>query len=533
MRAAGHADRPRTVAATFIAAALLTTTACAGGDTGGNGNGPTGDGSRAGTRPPRAGGTLTMLATGEANSLDPFGASYGGAPADNARMAALYDPLVYLDPESDTVKPHLAEALTTTDGTTWTLRLRRGVAFSDGTPFDADAVRTNWEMHARPDVRSQHRVAALGLTLRVVDPLTLGITLAAPNPTFDRTVAVDLTFVAAPSVLAKGPDVYRNQPIGAGPFTLARWTRGAEQIYRKNPAYWQKDQGLPHLDQVNVKVVGDIEQQYNTLSSGGADIVIGAEALLDRAKHGLHSRPVRANGGQAVQFNLTRAPFDDVRARRALALAIDPAEMARTLDLGVVPARGYFNTGSPFFDPGAAQPAHDRVEAQRLFDELAAQGRPTDFTFVVPKASVTDKIAQYLQSRLRAYRNVSMRIEPLDITAYITRVAVNRNYQATLYQDWVIDPEPRAWNAFVSTSPQNLIGWKNPDADRALAAGRAATDPAARKAAYTDLQRTLAADLPMWVYAESTQGPVFTDRVAGVELFNAGSVLMDRLGLAP
>ncbi|MFF7249278.1 ABC transporter substrate-binding protein [Embleya sp. NPDC008237] len=530
MCAARHADRARTAAAAVAAAGLLAVTACGGG----SGSGSARNGGHAGTAAPRTGGSLTMLATGEANSLDPFGANYGGAPADNARMAALYDPLVYLDPESNTVKPHLAEALTSTDGgTTWTLKLRPGVTFSDRTAFDADAVRMNWEMHAQPETRSQHSVAATGLTLHVADPLTLRITPAAPNPSFDRTVAADLTFVEAPSVLAKGPDAYRNQPVGAGPFTLTHWTRGTEQIYQKNPAYWQKDKNLPHLDRVSIKVISDIAQQYNTLRSGGADVVIGAEALLDRAKNGLDSRPVRANGGQAVQFNLTRAPFDDVRARRALALAVDPAEMARTLNLGAVPARGYFTTASPFFAPDAAQPAHDRAEAQRLFDELAADGRKTEFTFVIPMASVSNKVAEYLQSRLNRYRNVSMRIEPLEIAAYVTRVVVQKNYQATLYQDWVIDPEPRTGNAFTSTSPQNLTGWKNPDADRALQAGRAATDPAARKAAYTDLQRVLAADLPMWVYAESSQGPVFTDRVAGVELFNSGSVLMDRIGLAP
>ncbi|MFE3197885.1 ABC transporter substrate-binding protein [Embleya sp. NPDC059237] len=512
----------------LIAASLLALTGCGGGDKDG---GTTASGT-AGTGTPRAGGTLTMLATGESNSLDPFGANYGGAPADNARMAALYDTLVYLDPEANTVKTQLAESLATADGgATWTLKLRPGVTFSDHTVFDAEAVRLNWEMHARPELRSQHRAAATGLTLTVADPLTLRISLPAPNPSFDRTVAADLTFIAAPSVIAKGPEVYRTRPVGAGPFTLTRWTRGSEQTYEKNPGYWQKDKRLPYLDRVSIKVVSDIEQQYKTLRARGADIVIGAEALLDRAGNGLNSRPVRANGGQAVQFNVIKAPFDDVRARRALALAVDPADMARTLGVGAVPARGYFNTGSPFFDAAAAQPTFDKVEAQRLFDELAAQGRKTEFTFVVPKSTVSDKVAEYLQSRLNQYRHVSLKIESLDIAAYVTRVVVQKDYQATLTQDWVIDPEPRTWNTFSSTSPQNPAGWKNPDADRALRAGRTATDPASRKAAYNDLQRVLAADLPLWVYGESTQGPVFTDRVTGVALFNSGSVLMDRIGL--
>ncbi|MGA4539718.1 ABC transporter substrate-binding protein [Uniformispora flossi] len=514
-------------AAALSAALVLAAAGCRGGGTNGS------PGSAGPSGPPTSGGTLTMLSVGDSTSLDPFGANYGGAPADSARMAALYDPLVYLDPATNTVKPHLAESLATADGgTTWTLKLRPGVTFSDGTPFDAAAVRTNWEMHAKPEVRSQHRAATTGLTVRVVDPSTVQAVLATPNPNFDRSVATDLTFVEAPSVLAKGPDVYRTRPVGAGPFTLSRWTRGAEQVFVKNPAYWQKDKGLPYLDQVDVKVMSDIDQQYNTLKSGGADLSIGADALLAQAKGTLNTRPVQSNGGQAVQFDVTKAPFDDVRARRAIALAIDPAEMAKTLNQGGVPARGYFAAESPYFDAGAAQPAFDRAEAQRLFDELAAAGHRVDFTFTVPKATVSVKLAEYLQSRLAQYKNVTMRIDTLDVSAFVTRVVVQRDYQATLFQDWVVDPEPRAWNALQSASPQNLMGWRSPAADRALAAGRSATDPAQRKAAYVDLQRALSAELPMWVYAQSAQGPVFTNRVAGVELFNAGSVLMDRIGLA-
>ncbi|MGR6998287.1 ABC transporter substrate-binding protein [Yinghuangia aomiensis] len=517
--------RRRACAIGGLLALALTATACKGGSQQ-NANG-------AASGPPRDGGTMTMLSVADSVTLDPFGANYGGAPGDSARMAALYDPLVYLDPTTGKTVPHIAESLTTDDnGATWTLRIRPGVRFSDGTVFDAAAVKRNWEMHADPGARSLHRAAAAGLRLDTPDALTLRITPPAPNAAFDRTVATDLAYIEAPSALDKGPNTYSSQPIGAGPFTLKSWVRGSKQEFAKNPGYWQKDKGLPHLDNFVVTVMGDADQQFNTLQAGGADITItSSEHLLERGRTKLNAATIAANVGRNITFNLTRALFDDPRARRAIALALDPADMAKTLGDDSTPAKGAFNQQSPFFDPAAAQPAPDKAQAQQLFDELAAAGKPVDFTYLVPQNPGAVKAAEYFASRLRLFRNVTMRVEPLEIGAFVTQIQVKRDFQATTFQDWAVDPEPRMFNAFHSGSAQNYTGWHNPIADEALEAARTTTDQAARKAAYARLQQALATDLPIWVYSESVQGAVYTGKITGVQLCNTGTVLLDRIGL--
>ncbi|WTW98327.1 ABC transporter substrate-binding protein [Streptomycetaceae bacterium NBC_01309] len=519
--------RPGQMLGGVVALGLLVG-ACGGG--GDDAKDRAGSGSQA---PAKSGGKLTMLAVQDSAGLDPFGVS-NVALADEPRMAALYDPLFYIDAKSHQVTAHLGESLTTADGgATWTMKLRPGVAFSDGTPLDAAAVKLNYDTHANPATRSVHIAVALGFKTEVVDNLTVKLTVAGPpNPNLDRGVATELTYIMAPSAIAKGPEKYKSEPVGAGPFVLKNWVRGSEQVFERNPNYWQKDKGLPKLDQLSIKSVPDIRQQFNTVKSGQADLFLSSDGkVLEQAKKDLNLVEFPTDGGQIVQFNLKKAPFDDVRARRAVTLALDPADIPKTLNNGYVPAKSVFNANSQFVDPTVTQAAQDKVEAQRLFDELAAEGKKVDFGYLIPQNPSSAAVAEYMQSRLKEFSNVSMRIEPLEIGAYIAKYAIQRDYQATLTQIWAVDPEPMLYGYWHSQSPFNLSGWSNAQADAALAAGRASTDPAVRKQAYAELQKALVADVPLWAYAESLTGAIHGDKVTGIQHYNAGNIFMDRLGL--
>lgn len=479
-----------------------------------------------------SGGALTILSVQDSSSLDPFRASYVGI-ADASRMAALYDPLVYVGAADNVVKPLLAESMVSTDaGVTWTLKLRNGVKFTDGTPFDAAAVKLTWETHTKPETKSLHISYAMGLKLDVVDPLTLTITPPAPNPNFDRVVASHLAYVESPAAIAKGLDVAGNTPVGAGPFKLSSWARGSEQVFVKNDDYWQKDKGLPKVGKVTFKNVPDINQQLNAVKADSADVFLSSDQrlLAEAAEKNLAVTKFNYLGGQFVQFNMRMAPFNDPRARRAIALAIDPADFPATLDNGYVPAKGFFAQSSPFFDPTSIQPAPDKVEAQRLFDELAAEGKKVDFTYLIPQNPVSKQTAELMMTRLNAFKNVSMKIESLEIGAYIVKYIVQKDFQAMLFSQNLLDPEPAMYGMFNSTSRTNYTGWNNPEADAALNEGRASTDPAVRKAAYAKLQKALVTDLPVFTYSEATVGAIASKKVTGLEIFDDGGILMDRIG---
>ncbi|MGW0664131.1 hypothetical protein [Streptodolium elevatio] len=121
---------------------------------------------------------------------------------------------------------------------------------------------------------------------------------------------------------------------------------------------------------------------------------------------------------------------------------MDPAEIPKTLDNGYKPAKSVFGSTGAFTDPADTQAPQNKAEAQRLFDELAAEGKKVDFTYVVPQNPSSVAVAKFMLSRLKEFQNVSMRIEPLEIGRYIVKYAVQRDYPAVLTQIWAVDPEP-------------------------------------------------------------------------------------------
>lgn len=234
--------RKRPVSALLAVAALILTAGC---------------GSDAPPRPdpystPRSGGVLRLTVNSDPPSLDPFTTSNYAIAYGNL-MSAIYDPLVWEDPATGTVRAHLAESLIPDQSARrWTLTLRPDVVFSDGAAFDAAAVKANWEMHADPKVGSAYGAGLAGVKLTVVSPLLLGIELPSPNANFDRTVANGLNHIASPRALGNLASL-RTNPVGAGPFVLTGRVAGQGMTLRKNPRYWQA--GRPYLDGVDVRGV--------------------------------------------------------------------------------------------------------------------------------------------------------------------------------------------------------------------------------------------------------------------------------------
>ncbi|NUU20556.1 MAG: ABC transporter substrate-binding protein, partial [Streptomycetaceae bacterium] len=490
------------------------------------------DDSGSATGPAAQGGTATIALPTEARGMDPTVAAVNGV-GDGNRLAALYDVLFWMDPRTGRVNPGIGESLTPADdGRVWTMKLRPGVRFSDGSAFDADAVRFMYERHADPANRSPQMSSAAGLRMQVVDPITLRIELPAPNAHFDRVVAKNLTYIASAEAYRKDPKGFAAHPVGAGPFVLKEWTRDAEMKLARNPAYWQP--GKPVLDGVVFKVVPDIQQAMSAVATGRASGMVTVDyQLIDKGrKDGVTVEQLDLSGGKMIAFNTARPPFDDVRARRAVALALSADGFNSTVYQGKAPAaRGMFAPGTPFHDPSTRTPDDDADAAQRLLDQLAAEGRPLEFTFTTYASPPSVKSAEYIQSRLAGLRNVKMRTETLEPGAVTLKTQISRDFQASLFSLWIDDPEPALYAFLRSGGTSDWTGYANPDVDRALDTARASTDPAVRAAAYTAVQRRLDEDLPVWVFQNAVAAVAHKGRLTGVALFNDGTLLYDRLAL--
>lgn len=488
------------------------------------------------TLAPGTGGTLTFLTMGEAPTMDPF-----GVPADAVvygnRLAAVYDLLVETSPSTGGTVPRLAAALEpSADYREWVIRLRPGVRFSDGAPFDAAAVKKTWDMHAAPEVRSVHAGAMQGVRTAVRDPLALVVSLDEPNANFDRTVSRHLNFIGSPVALADLA-AFRTRPVGAGPFVVTEWVKGERQVFARNPAYWQ---GSPPLDGLVFRVVPDQEQHVGAIADGKnlVSVVNSARVAEHARRRGIGTSRVPVSGGQMLVFNTTTTPFDDPRARRAVALALSTKAINELAFDGVgTPARGIFTTASPLANIHLTAPADNPEEAERLFAELASSTRRDGskgvrFSLLVPPVSETQKIAEYIVTTLNAHSGVEVTTQQATVEELVDRVRVRQDYQASFFQLWADDPDPVIYGFLKSGSPGNVTHYAHRDVDAGLAAGRAAATVAARRDAYTRVQVQVNSDLPCWVYAESESVGLWGASVRGVRMFNDGLVDLYQLGLA-
>jgi peptide/nickel transport system substrate-binding protein len=446
---------------------------------------------------PRRGGTLTMVLSAEPMGLDPVQLQGVQNWAEAIAVAAIYDPLLYPDAEGR-LHAKLAKSLDSPDGgASWTLRLRPGIRFSDGTAFDAEAVRHTWARLADPANRSPvARHAALIERMDVVDAATLGIALAAPTPHFDSAVARYLSTIASPAA--------GETPVGAGPFVLAEWERGSCMRFRRNPLYWQP--GKPLLDEIVVLTgMADAAPKYEAMMSGLAQVALeplGTNVSKYRTqpdRFALMTTP-ETGGGVALALNLARPPFDDPRLRQALSLVLDSAEFVGLAgyDDPAMVMTTLDRAGTRWCDPALRLPARDVKRAQRLIDAVAAErGAPLRFTVEtfaneghIREANVVKQI-------------VERHLTGTEVTVSVGTVAElmgkwrSGEFDASNHAVRWSDPALDLPASLAASSPANIMGFRDAEAEAALAALSGPGDERTAIAAHHAVLRRVLAELPV------------------------------------
>ncbi|QTJ69719.1 ABC transporter substrate-binding protein [Rhodococcus sp. ZPP] len=479
---------------------------------------------------PVAGGVARVLQTGEPRNLDP--ASLSNTWAHQPVLGnALYGTLMINNLENFDLEYKMATGFSTTDGgATFTLTLQPGLKFTDGTPLDSAAVKFNWDRLRDPALGSTTiRQAVQIASSEVIDPTTLKVTMVAPNPHFGQSlVAGALNWIASPTALQKGQAAFDANPVGAGPFTLVEWVRQDKIELQKNPGYW--DAPKPYLEGLTIKTVSDSNQRVNTIMTGGADLSSETNwASLNKVEAaGYPTEVVPTGGGQFVAMNFRRAPFDDERARRAIGLAVD-LDAINTIVYngeGVVP-KTLFEESSPYY-ADISLPTPNSEEAQKLFDELAAEGKPVSFTFLSYPTTESKTLAEGLQAQLSAFDNVEAKVEVVDFAVATARAGA-RDFDMIISSAVVQDPDFGLWTAFHGASPGNFVGINDPELSAALDAGRNAESVEERKVAYETVQRRLVELNPGLWYVRAVPSVTASKSLNGIDLYTLGSPLPEEL----
>ncbi|ODU01639.1 MAG: hypothetical protein ABS81_20210 [Pseudonocardia sp. SCN 72-86] len=468
---------------------------------------------------PKHGGTLTIGEDREIVSFDPT------VQNANPAAAAIYDSLMKVQPDGS-VAPFLAESMTTTDnGKTWTLKLRQGVTFSDGTPLDAQAVVTNVQRHIDKVSSPAHQAATQIASMTTPDPLTVVFTLKQTLGDFATNFGGaffggTLGMIVSPAALKQYGDQIGAHPVGAGPFTLVSWTRDSKLDVTRNPHYWQPN--MPYLDNIEFRPIPDTESRSASIQNGDVDMIYGGynqELVRGLANPDLNVYYGPGNAGEFLYFNLHKAPFDNHDMREAIVRAIDlDALSASQYNNRMVKADSLFDASSPYHTPdaSAAWPTFDQAKAKQLVDAYRAQGGNPDFTF---KTTTTRQaFAEFLQAQMAAI-GITVTVQTYDLAQFSSSVLQGGDFQLTTWVGPFDNPDPGASRLLHSGGNGNYGKYANPQVDAWLDDAAVTSDQAQRTKDYQQVEMAVNKDLVVDFFSRSYLSTITKKDVKGMDRF--------------
>ncbi|TNC27052.1 ABC transporter substrate-binding protein [Amycolatopsis alkalitolerans] len=467
---------------------MLGLAACGGGTGGSGGNGATPAG------PPQRGGEITVLedgafAGGWPSGLDPATNTTGGA--NISQMYAIYGGLFRVTANDDgsnaKVEPNQAESYQVLDGgSTVKITLRDGIKFSDGTPMDAEAVAFNFrrDVTATCTCAPQWQLAKDGISTE--GPRTVVLKFARPNATAINAFPIsNVNWIVSPTALQKmGPDQFKINPVGAGPFTVVSDRLSSELVLQRNPNYFK--QGLPYLDKLTFKSIGGDQPAYQALQAGQAQAYEGLSTvpLLDQATSNsqltVTSQP--PTSPYVIQLNTKTAPFDNQLAREAIYYATDFDAISRGLFKGKYPVSESFTAPGGLF-------YHQKVPGYRTYDlekakQIVQQLGGLNITLGTLGAYVAQQVVTALQTQWKA-AGINVNIETYQLSSLVQQFNSGK-WQSMLQTAGAWDPAAGVGVAFRFASTSPFSGISDPHVDDLLNQASATIDMSKRDALYQE-----------------------------------------------
>jgi peptide/nickel transport system substrate-binding protein len=509
---------------------------------------------------PVTGGEITIGEFSPPRGFDPIIGGMSNGSVGGIELMALYDTIVSWNPKTGEYEPRTAKSLEPNDdNTVWTLRLKDGIKFTDGTPYDAEAVKFNIERHLLPQSRSQAKVALQSLLqdMTVLDPQTLQFTLSRPWAGFPFILSIDAGMIASPTAISAAGSGFSSNPgqAGAGPFKLVDYQPNESIVFERNDGYYG---GKVPLEKVTfVPTPGGQEAAYAALKAGELDAAYfrSPVAIADARGDGLTVNRAKIGAGNVIDINSgvyvtcqgglpagcenvadgetikTSPPGSVPRIRRAIAAAIDPDQVnARTY-------QSLANAGSALFSddfphsPSIDGPKYDPKLAAKLVKEAKADG----WDGKIRLYSVTDDVGQSLGLTVAAMLkgagmdvDLDSSFQPLPLTL---EVIVNHNFDLVIWGSGFTENPDGNYVTFLGGygSEGEKTGYRGYSSDRmdaAIAALEVADNGAAVKKAYAMLAKVWNADVPSVALNELENALITQRNLKGVEGTSGSSFLL-------
>lgn len=435
-------------------------------------------------------------------------------------LRQVYDTLLYRDPVTREFIPGLASAWAIApDGLSVTFTLKQGVAFHDGTPFNAAAVGANLDRITSSAAGSQRAVFLLGPYegYEVVDDSTIRVILRAPySPILDSFSQIYLAMASPAAFNGVSIDRYQFHQVGTGPFQFVEYIPGDRLVIRRSPTYtWGPSfYTVPtegSIDEVVFRFYEDPPARAAALESGDADIMgellpTDARALTGNAEIQLLPIPIP---GQPLQFlfNAARTPTNNQRVRQALLLAANREAIIDGVFQRFSPlADGALSAVTPFYDRSARGVyGYDPARALTLLAEaglvdsdddgfIDAPGATTtveavEIRVLVPPWGLVPQVAALLQDQWRQI-GLQVTLDQVATRGQLAEAVAGGDYHLVAFYSFGADASLLN-DYWLSTGAMNWSRVVNPDLDIVLNEAARAADPVVRADLYGRVQRYL------------------------------------------
>lgn len=482
---------------------------------------------------PKRGGTLIFGRGGDSVKLDPINVTDG----ESLRVThQIFDTLVKYKPNNTEILPSLAVKWSVSkDQKVWTFYLRKGVKFHDGTPFNAQAVKFNFDRWRDP--KNPYHFGGefeywgymfggfpgVVKSVDIVDEYTVRITLTKPLAPFLSNLAMPCFAIASPTAIKKYKEDFFKNPVGTGPFKFVSWSKGDKIVLEANKNYWD---GAPYLDKIIFRSIPDNSARFMELEAGTVDIIDGlnpedVERVRQNKNLQLFIRP--SLNVCYLAMNMDKKPFDDRRVRLAINYAIDKRAIIEAYypkDLAIVAKNPIPPTLWGYNDKIQDFP-YDPEMAKKL---LAEAGYPNGFKTTLwampvnrPYIPQPMKVAEAVQSYLKAV-GIDAEIVTFDWGTYLQKTENGEHDMAFL--GWTGDngdPDNFFYvlldkdNA-VKGSAGNIAFYRSDELHNILIRAQTISDQKERAKLYEKACEIVHRDVP-WVIIAHTMPPLAGKRI--------------------
>ena len=446
-----------------------------------------------------AGTTLRIGLAEDPDILDPtLARTYVGRIV----FSALCDKLFDID-EKLNIVPQLALSYeTSADGKAMTIKLRPGVKFQDGEPFDADAAKFSIDRHLSfPGSFRKSELASVD-HVEVVDPLTIKLVLKVPYSPLIAQLTDRAGMMVSPKAAKEAGDKFGLHPVCAGPYKFVERVQQDRMVFEKFTDYWNKDNVF--IDRIVYQPIVDATVRLANLKSGSLELIERVLATDIKDVRGdsnlvLSTAPGLGYVGLTININndKNKGPLSQSeKVRQALDLSIDREALNQAVFNGeFTPGNQWVSPQHPFYQKAFPVRPRNLDKAKALLKE-AGISLPITVDMMVTKGAENEAVAQVIQS-MAAEAGFDLKIRLIEFATSFKDAQAGNFQVFQIGWSGRIDPDGNSYIFLHSGAPQDDGGYTNPAADKLLDGGRLTSDPAQRKAIYEKLTGIILNDEPI------------------------------------